>query len=104
MQHGINNKGHNKEDDTALYNNIVPFLLDSLAKGIVELRGLSIRSLGLLTITSPKYRDDHYATLLQAARAEVEVNPVRVEALKALVDMAIVYNVSKKILTIYLFN
>ena len=74
------------------YDSIVPFIVESLSQPCPDLRGLSVRCLGLLSLASQDKCQDFHQIILQVAKNEIEESEVRCTALEALVDMAIVYS------------
>ena len=74
------------------YDNIVPFIVESLSQPCPDLRGLSVRCLGLLSLASQDKCQDFHQIILQVAKNEIEESEVRCTALESLVDMAMVYS------------
>lgn len=67
------------------------FLLNSLQQPNMELRGLAVRCLGLLTLVSESHCDEHHRILFQAASMEREDPLIRSQAIQAITDMALIY-------------
>lgn len=73
------------------FKNIVSIVLESLQQPIVELRGLAVKCLGLIGMTSDILCNENKGILLQVASNELEDDDIRAYALRAIVDYAMVY-------------
>lgn len=71
--------------------NFGPFCLDSLQSTSPDMRRLAVQCLGLMGVSSPEACDAHRDILQQVAATELEEEEIRIEAMKALVDMAVVH-------------
>jgi len=69
----------------------VDFLLESLQQPDVEVRGIAVRCLGLLTLVSETYCEEHNKILFQVSCMEREDTLIRSQAIQALTDMSLVY-------------
>ena len=74
-----------------IFQNFGPFCLDSLQSASPEMRSLAVQCLGLMGVSSPEACDAHRDILHQVAATELEEEDIRVAALRALVDMAVVH-------------
>ena len=74
-----------------LFEEAAKYTLEALQQPVIELRGLAIRCLGLLSLFSEDFCGRYSDIILQVARTDLEDEFVRCQALQSIVDMATVY-------------
>jgi hypothetical protein len=89
LQQNIGSRGTARGSE--LYREVIPFVEQNLQQPHTDLRSLSVRCLGLLSLLSDEYCRSFVDIIFQVARNDIEDGLIRCQALEALVDMATVY-------------